>query len=187
MLDLFKIRFSTLWITGTVMAFQVQPAWTKTYEAIKGESTLTYVLVHPMHKITSVSRDFNCAVDLSPDTLTSHIKVNAAVSSFDSKSSSRDSHAMEWVQAHKFPMVSFVSQSVKKVGEEYLVSGQLTFHGKTRPIEFKVTPLLSDHKIEITGGFEVRLSDFDLKRPSLLFVPTEDKLTISFDLFSAAY
>jgi len=156
----------------------------KTYEAIKGESLLSYGLVHPMHHITGVSRDFQCRVELSPDTVSSQIKVSAAISSFDSKNSSRDSHAMEMVNAMKYPTVDFSSTGVKPEGDGYIVSGNLTFHGITRPVSFHVTPKTAAGKVEILGEFAVKLSDFKVERPSLLFVPTEDKLTIRFDLFA---
>lgn len=164
----------------------LQAGWAKAYQAIKGESTLSYHMVHPMHKITGVSRDFLCTVDLSADTVSSRIKVSALISSFDSKNSSRDSHAMEMVQARKYPTVEFASESVKAEGDGYLVAGKLTFHGRTKPVSFHVTPHFQGQKVEITGGFAVKLSDFDVERPSLLFVKTEDKLTIDFDLFAPA-
>ncbi|MEO6095306.1 MAG: YceI family protein [Fibrobacteria bacterium] len=156
----------------------------KTYEAIKGESTLTYRMAHPMHKFAGVSRDVKCLVELSPDTLSSVIQVSAAVSSFDSKNSSRDSHAMEAVQSRKFPRVEFASDSIKSSGEGYAVWGKLTFHGQVRPVTFQVTPKQLPGKIEIMGGFDVKLSDFGVERPRLMFVPVADKLGISFDLFA---
>ena len=154
------------------------------YEAIQGESLLSYSLVHPMHKITGVSRGFLCQVELSPDTLSSVIKVSALISSFDSRNSSRDSHAMEMVEALKYPRVEFASDSVKGQAGQYQVSGKLTFHGRSRPVNFLVTSKSKGSKIEITGGFSVKLSDFDVARPTLLFIAAEDKLTISFDLFA---
>lgn len=158
----------------------------KTYQAIKGESTLSYHMAHPMHKIDGVSRDFLCTVDLSPDTVSSVIKVSAAISSFDTKNSSRDSHAMEVVQARKYPRVEFASESVKPEKDGYAVAGKLTFHGRTKPISFHVTPHFQAGKIEIVGGFVVKLSEFEVDRPSLLFVPVKDELGISFDLFAPA-
>ncbi len=156
----------------------------KTYEAIKGESSLTYRLKHPMHVIHGVSKDFQCTVDLSADTVSSSIKVSALISSFDTKNSSRDSHAMELVHARKFPRVEFTSQKVKPDGDGYLVEGLLNFHGKDKIISFHVTPHFSADKIEITGTFDLSLTEFGVKRPSLLFVASEDKLTIAFDIFS---
>ncbi len=165
-----------------ILAVVPRPGSAKSYQSIQGESALSYRMVHPMHKIIGVSRNFLCQVELSPDTVSSVIKVSAAVASFDSKNSSRDSHAMEMVEARKYPRVEFASESVKPSGTGYAVAGNLTFHGKTMPVSFQVTPKFLPGKIGITGGFDVKLSDFDVERPRLLFVPVEDKLTISFDL-----
>jgi polyisoprenoid-binding protein YceI len=156
----------------------------KTYDAIPGESTLGYRLVHPMHKVHGVSKDFKCTVDLTADTVTSKIHVVADVKTFDSGNSNRDSHAMEVIQARKYPRVEFASDSVRKEGDKYRVAGNLTFHGVTRPVDFLVTPVITPGKVEITGGFSVKLTDFKVDRPSLMFVPVEDNLTITFDLFS---
>lgn len=166
------------------LAIVPRPGYAKTYQAIKGESVLSYRMVHPMHKIIGVSRDFLCRVELSPDTVSSIIKVSAAIASFDSKNSSRDSHAMEMVQARKYPRVEFSSDSIRPDGKGYAVTGNLTFHGKTRPVAFLVIPEFLPGKIGITGTFDVKLSDFDVERPRLLFVPVEDTLTISFELFA---
>ena len=159
-------------------------AWCREYKAIHGESTMDYTMIHPMHKIRGITRTFDCKVDLSPDTVTSKISVSAAVRTFDSENSNRDSHAMEVVEAMKYPRVTFESNSVKAEGDGYAVAGNLTFHGQTHPVNFHVTPHFAGKKVEITGGFAINLSDYKVSRPSLLFIPVEDKLTISFDLFS---
>ncbi len=159
-------------------------AFAKVYNALPGESTLTYGMVHPMHKFSGVSRDFKCEVDLSADTVSSKIRVVAPIKTFDTGNASRDSHAMEMTNALKWPNVTFASTLVKPEGAGYRVAGDLTFHGQTRPVDFLVTPKNVDGKVEITGGFTVTLTEFGVERPSLLFVPVEDKLTISFDLFS---
>ncbi|MDB5106027.1 MAG: hypothetical protein JWP91_3716 [Fibrobacteres bacterium] len=167
-----------LFLAGTATA------WSKPYHAIKGESTLKYVLIHPMHKVTGVANDFACEVDLSPDTVSSKITVSAPVAAFDSRNSSRDSHMLEVVNAIKYPRVEFASGSVKPEGDGYAVAGTLTFHGVSRPVLFHVTPRFKGDKVEITGGFDIKLSDFKVKRPSLMFVPVKDSLRIEFDLFS---
>jgi len=162
----------------------VGAASAKSYEAIKGESTLSYLMVHPMHKIVGVSKDFLCRVELSPDTVSSKIDVSAEIRSFDSGNSNRDSHAMEVVDALKYPRVEFASESVKPEGDGYAVSGKLTFHGLVKPVTFHVTPHFQGGKVEITGAFDVKLSDYSVSRPSLLLIPVDDNLRISFDLFS---
>jgi len=156
----------------------------KEYRALKGESSLTYVLVHPMHTVKGVNRDLDCEVDLSPDTVSSKIRVSADVLKFDSGNSNRDSHAMEAVQYRKYPQVGFVSTSVKPKKDGYRVAGDLTFHGQTRPVSFHVTPKTTPERIEITGEFQVKLTEFGVKRPSLMLVPVHDDMTIRFDLFA---
>ena len=156
----------------------------KVYQALKGESALTYVLVHPMHTVKGVNRDLDCTVDLSSDTVSSQIRVAADVLKFDSGNSNRDSHAMEVVGYRKYPKVSFASTSVKPGRDGYDVAGDLTFHGQTRPVNFHVTPKLTPGRIEISGQFAVKLSEFGVERPSLMLVPVKDELTIRFDLFA---
>jgi polyisoprenoid-binding protein YceI len=156
----------------------------KVYQAIPGESTLTYVIDHPMHKVTGVSRDFVCRVVLSPDTLSSKVEVSADVKTFDSGNPNRDDHALEAIRAYKHPKVAFASDSVRKDGEAYRVFGRLTFAGKTRPVDFTVTDTREGGKVRIAGGFSVKLTDFDVERPSLLFIPAKDRLDIRFDLYA---
>lgn len=158
------------------------PAAARAYEAIPGESTLSYLLKHPMHKVRGVTRDFACAVELSEDTAASRVSVSADVKSFDSGNSNRDDHAMEAVKARKFPRVAFASDSVRKAGAAWRVYGKLTFAGQTRPVDFAVTERKEAGKVRVAGAFSIKLSEFGVKRPSLLFVPTEDKLDIAFDV-----
>jgi polyisoprenoid-binding protein YceI len=137
-----------------------------------------------MHTITGVNRDLDCTVDLSADTVSSMIRVSADVTGFDTGNSSRDSHAMEVVEYRKYPKVVFASTAIKPAGDGYDVAGNLTFHGRTKPVAFHVTPRIGAQRIEIAGSFAVKLSDFDVERPRLLLVPVKDDLKISFDLFA---
>ncbi len=163
-------------------AFSLTPA--KVYQALKGESSLGYVLVHPMHTVHGVTKDLDCTVDLSPDTVTSKIRVSADVLKFDSGNSNRDSHALETIEYRKYPKVGFASTSIKPARDGYDVAGDLTFHGQTRPVSFHVVPKITAERIEIAGQFVVKLSDYGVKRPSLMLVPVKDELTIRFDLFA---
>lgn len=154
------------------------------YQAIPGASTLTYVLKHPLHRITGVSKDFVCRVELTPDTLSSAVEVSADVKTFDSGNPNRDDHALEAIHAYKHPRVSFSSDSVRRDGGAYRVFGKLAFAGRTRPVDFTVTNSRESGKVRIAGSFSVKLTDFGVKRPSLLFIPVDDRLDIRFDLYA---
>jgi polyisoprenoid-binding protein YceI len=154
----------------------------KVYEAIRGESTLSYRLEHPLHAINGITRDFACTVVLSDDTVTSQVRVSADVRTFDSGNPNRDDHAMEAIRARKHPKVAFASDSVRRAGGFWRVHGKLTFAGQTRPVDFSVFPNREAGRIRITGDFAVRLGDFGVERPSLMFVPARDSLTLRFEL-----
>jgi polyisoprenoid-binding protein YceI len=160
------------------------PAAAKSYEAIPGESKLTYYLRHPLHMVEGVSKDFSCTVDLPEDTLQAKIRVKAPIIAFNSGNSNRDAHALEILDAFKHPFVEFASDSLRRDSDGYKVFGQLTFHGIRRPVNFRVTPKYADGKVRIHGKFAVKLSDFKVERPSLLLVRTDDELRIEIDVWA---
>ncbi len=174
------IRFLALGLLTQVLAVSA-----KDYQALKGESNIFYTLKHPMHLVKGVSNDFVCTVNLLPDTLHSRITVKVPVASFNSGHSSRDSHTLEVLEALKYPFVEFVSDSIHSENQNYRIFGQLTFHGVRRPIDFQVTPLFEKNGIRIKGGFAIKLTDFKIKPPSLLFIPVEDLLRIDLNVIAS--
>ncbi len=173
-----------LGLLGALLATPSMAA-SKTYSAVKTESSLTYHLHHPMHEIEGASKDLDCTVILDGDTARSQIRVKAPVASFNSGNSSRDSHMLEILDGLKCPFVEFASDSVRHEEKGYRVFGQLTFHGIRHPLDFVVTPIYLKDKIEIKGGFVVLLSDYKVERPALLFVPTANDLHIDLDVILA--
>ncbi len=151
--------------------------------AIKDGSSMTYVLVHPLHRIEAVCKDVTCTVDMDDATHTiQHTNFSADVSCFDSGNSNRDSHAMEVLDALSYPTVSFESTKIEPSGSSLLVHGNLTFHGQTKPIDVHATTAASGNHLTVQGGANVSLTAFGIERPSLLMIPTEDTLHISFTM-----
>lgn len=73
---------------------------------------------------------------------------NAAVSftvdvkSIDTENSDRDKHLLspDFFDAEKYPQMAFKSTFFKKIsGNKYLLTGNLTLHGVTKPAKFNVT------------------------------------------------
>ncbi len=149
-------------------------------ELIKDESSVTYLLVHPLHKIEATSKDvaYVLNADVAKKTIRSVAAV-ADVTSFDSGNSNRDSHAMEVVDALSYPDVRFSSTSVAQKGDSLTVEGKLTFHGVTRPITLAGTSQWMPNKLVVEGSFAVSLTEFKIDRPSLLMIPVEDTLKFS--------
>ena len=168
-----KALIGILLIGGLFVTLEAKP-----YHAIKGESKIVYHLKHPLHDVKGVSADVKCFLDISDDSLLTKVSAKTLASAFNSGNSNRDSHVLELLEALKYPYVEFESDSVSRTEKGYQVFGQLTFHGVKRPVKFEAIPTYIKDRIRITSGFTVKLSEFKIKRPTLLMIPTEDALHI---------
>jgi polyisoprenoid-binding protein YceI len=159
-------------------------AQVKTVNSIKEESSATYLLVHPMHEIEATSKEVVYTASLNPVTRSLQTVTAAVdVTSFDSGNSSRDSHAMEVVDAMSFPEVTFASTSIVPQGNSLVVSGKLTFHGVTNDVSAIAVPEWGSDKLVVHATMPISLTAFKVERPSLLFVPVRD--TLRFTLTAA--
>lgn len=82
--------------------------------------------------ITSSKEDFSDAV----------IDLTADVNSIDTDNDQRDEHlkGADYFDAAKYPTLTFKGKSFKKVADKkYKLSGDLTLHGVTKPVDLDVT------------------------------------------------
>ena len=151
------------------------------HAALKEKSSLTYVLVHPLHRVEGISKGVECEIEYDDATHTVvRTSFEADVMSFNSGNSNRDSHAMEILEALMYPSVSFQSTEIVQHGSDMEVKGNLTFHGRTKPLQFSAAATEAGETLNVTGSAKVSLTAFDIERPSLLMIPSQDTLTISF-------
>lgn len=152
--------------------------------ADKSKSTVTYSMVHPMHKWDGVSRDVNAAMIYDEATKQiQNVAVAIRVASFDSQNQNRDSHMVETLDGIKYPNVTFTSQDIKPNADGTLtVNGKLTFHNVTKPITVQVTRREAGNQLMMTGKLDLKLTDYAIERPSLLGIATEDQFTLAFAL-----
>lgn len=104
----------------------------------------------------------------SPETAS--VRVTIPVASINTSNERRDNHlkSPDFFEAEKYPTITFVSESVTKVGENQLiVRGPLTIKDQTRQIELPVTVLgIMDMPEQMrrpngptkVAGFEARLT-----------------------------
>ncbi len=147
----------------------------------KTDSFIRYTLDHPAHKSIGTSKDFICGgyYDNTTKKITKLV-VAAAVASFDSQNSSRDSHALEVLEGTKFPKVTFASKAIKDEGDEVIIVGELNFHGIKKDITIKAKQSESDKKIILFGSFNVSLDKFKVEKPSMVGVSVDDNLVMDF-------
>ena len=165
----------------TVLAVVPAPAQVRHLKQRKEESSMTYRIVHPLHKIEATSKDV--VYDLEADTGTKEFKKvsgSVDVTTFDSGNSNRDSHAMEVIDAIDYPDANFEGTGFTQKGDSLIITGKVTFHGITRDMTAGAVTHWSEGKLEVDGSFNLSLEAFKIERPSLLLIPVEDKLSFSF-------
>jgi len=111
------------------------------------------------------------------------VAVSAQVADFDSENANRDSHALEVLEAIRFPKVTFSSTSIAQDGDKLVISGKLNFHGKPQDITFTGEAKVTAKGIEVQGTFPVSMKKFDVEPPSFMLMATEDTLKISFAVY----
>ena len=179
-MKLFIFLFAII-LTNTIANAQ-NSASTKLY-CDKSNSTITYAMNHPLHSWTGTSKDVSSIIITDEKReIISQVAVSVKISSFDSKNANRDSHAIEVTEALIYPNITFNSKSVKQEGNKLSVEGTLGFHGVNKDISFEAEKSVNKDKIQVKGGFEIKMSDFNVERPTLMALPTDDEIKITFDV-----
>ena len=99
------------------------------------------------------------------------VEVTIKTGSIDTNHAERDKHlrSPDFLNAAKFPEAKFVSTAVKREGDKYLVTGDFTLNGVTKPItlDAKLTGEGKDPWGGYRAGFEakgnIKLKEFNIK------------------------
>jgi len=154
------------------------------YYCDREKSTIVYSMHHPLHDWKGVSKEVESVILTDGEKIdVEGVAVQVKVASFDSDNSNRDSHMVEVTEALLYPAVTFTSETFHKNGDNLTVDGNLTFHGVTKPITIQVDVKHIGDVLEVTGDFNIKMSDFKIEVPSLLGLATEDNIKINFDIF----
>lgn len=152
----------------------VQSGFAQTWKLDKAHARLGFDVTHLMvSDVEGGFKTFDITVTSSKDDFTdAQIDLTADVNSISTDNEKRDGHlkSPDFFDAAKYGTLSFKSTSLKKVGDKtYKLSGNLTMHGVTKPVELDVTltgttihPMSKKHiaGFKITGVF--KRSDFGI-------------------------
>ncbi|AYA41687.1 YceI family protein [Xenorhabdus nematophila] len=117
-------------------------------------------------------KDFDGSFTFDPENPAKD-KVNVVIKtgSVDTKHAERDKHLRgpNFLNSTKYPEAKFISTSVKKESEHYVITGDLTLNGVTKPVKLdaKLINAGNDPWGGYRAGFEatgkLRLKDFNIK------------------------
>jgi polyisoprenoid-binding protein YceI len=149
------------------------------------ESSITYTIVHKLHKVSGTSKKVEGRARVLPDGKT-QVVVRVPSESFDSGNVNRDEHMKEAVEAARYPTIE-----LKAVGEGVAVPASfpstvkktfkvaLAFHGQQLTFDVPIDVIFeSASRAKATAEFGVSLDQYKVERPALMFVKVDDELKI---------
>ncbi|AGW41552.1 hypothetical protein O159_15000 [Leifsonia xyli subsp. cynodontis DSM 46306] len=90
-------------------------------------------------KVKGVFEDFDATFVTAENPLESSVTAHARVASVNTKNADRDAHLRtgDFFLAEEHPTIDFVSTGVRQEDGEFLVDGDLTIKGVTKPVTFE--------------------------------------------------
>ena len=152
------------------------------------QSELDYYLVHPMHHVKGVSHGLSGQVSLADDHLLLPFGLKLPLLTFNSGNANRDSNAAYALDVPHFPtstldIQQFAETSRSKDGSGLHLagraSGRLALHGLTHTVTIPLQAVVTATKLVVDGEFVVKLTDYGIPRPSLLFRPVDDEVRVT--------
>lgn len=109
-----------------------------TWNIDPSHSEVGFVVRHVMvSKVKGVFSKFDGTITVDEDPLKSRVEATIDASSIDTREPQRDAHlrSSDFFDVDTHPEIVFVSTSVVPAGNDFAVTGDLTIHGVTRPVE----------------------------------------------------
>ena len=128
------------------------------------------------------------------DLASTNVSASVDVDSLDTNDHSRDAHVKspDFLDSAAFPTFEFKSTSIQSAGEEYILFGNLTIKGNTRPVELAVEfngaekhPFDGATRVGFEASTTISKKDFGVEFNAPLGADKfllSDKLKISLDM-----
>ena len=134
---------------------------------------------HFLHSWIGISNEVKSTVIYDELNRTGSVLIEVPLSSFDSKVSSRDSNMLFYTDAIDYPNVKFESKEISMIKDSVRIVGNLSFHGITKSISTKAK-IKTLNGFKAKGSFLINLSDFNLPRPTFMFIKIDDQIRIEY-------
>ena len=111
-----------------------------TYTLDPAHTVVSFVARHLMvSKVRGEFENFSGAIVVAEDG-TPSVSAEIAVDSINTRNEQRDAHikSADFFEAEKFPVAKFVSTGVRSEGDRYLVDGDFTLKGVTKPVTLEL-------------------------------------------------
>ncbi len=127
--------------------------------------------------------DSNITIDENIESIKGKISINSLSLKSDNKD--RDIHMYDVLNIKIHPKISIDIKNLKKNTEDsttYIINGLLNLNGITKEIISLVLINKEKNLIALNGDFSIKLSDFNINPPTLLFLEVRDQIDIKYNL-----
>jgi len=100
-------------------------------------SEVSFTVRHLMlSKVRGTFRTFRGQITVNDDLQASSVTAEIDMDSIDTRDQNRDNHlrTKDFFEVEKYPTMTYRSTGVRADGDDYVVDGELTLHGVTRPV-----------------------------------------------------
>jgi polyisoprenoid-binding protein YceI len=114
---------------------------TGTWDIDPSHSQVEFSVRHLMvSKVKGHFGRFQGTITVGDDPLAAAVEATIDVASIDTNDPQRDTHlrSADFLDVEHHPTATFVSRGVRPAGKDYVVSGDLTLHGVTRPVDLRL-------------------------------------------------
>lgn len=165
-----------------------------TYTVDPSHTEVGFTARHAMvTKVRGRFSDVAGTVVLAEDASLIAVEATVQVASVDTRSADRDGHlkSADFFDVEQFPTMTYRSTGVQVTDEGFLVDGELTLHGVTKPVQLEVTAegVATDPFGNARAGFsaeaEINRKDFGLTWNAALEtggVLVSEKIKITLDV-----
>ena len=165
-----------------------------TWTIDSAHSSVAFSVKHLMiSKVRGSFSGFSGTVTVPEDRLATSIEVTIDPATVNTADANRDAHLKtgDFFDTEKFPSWTFVSKGIRVDGNDYVLSGDLTMRGVTKPVDLEVEfeGVSKDPWGNTKAGFsaqgEVNRKDFGMEYNAALEaggVLIGEKVKLSFDI-----
>lgn len=121
------------------------------------------------------------SMDENPESLRGMIEVSMVDLISDNKK--RDTSMQETFESAAFPKAVFeIKEVAAKGANNYLLKGAMSLHGITKPLSFEGAITQEGPKVHIKVSSMIKMSDFGIKPPRMVFLTVRDQVDVSADV-----
>ena len=143
------------------------PAWGQQWQVDYDTSRIGFVATYDDIAFEADFREYEVAVTFDPALFEqASFKASISIASVDSRSSDRDEGMLEpdWFDVGQYPYSTFNSSAFRQLqhGDGFIVTGELTLKGVTRPVEFAFSWESTGASARLKGQTRVNRTDFSI-------------------------